>query len=618
MNETTGAELILIEPDTGRGRSYRAPAGSGSWALHDMGDGRLVVGTFYDGRFMIFDLRKRRFVGVAAFPGESYIWNLARGKDGRLYGGTYPGGRLGAFDPDRLTVEDCGAPAPPNMYLRYVSALPDGRILCSFSSEKSTTLIYDPAAKRFMPPPKALENVSRGVSWNGYFCSGGACFHGTTLEPVPTPPFPVPDGADGGWSVDTNLTTERTLWLWQGAVLFRYEPGNESLERFAEIRVPGGRLLSASQDGWAVGVRGQDYFVVRTGATGVDLRPIPTEAGPRPTLFLRCDPRGRVWGGPHFGQTLFCYDPSSRRVLNTRTISDHGGEAYDVAFIGETAFAASYSGGEIIRYQPKKPWDQMNHTNPRTIAELGSKGYIRPTGGIVVGEDGRLYSGWMAAYGTYGGALAVTSPDTGTTELIENPLGSQAISGVAVAGDLVFLGTSLSANGLPDKKGESPRFGVYDMVRRAVVARHELAGVSSVRPLAAVAGGKRVVLAVGDRLCYADSPDWSVITDGYPQAPRMRCNCVALWKTAAGAHGEQREWLLYGSGTELVALDCTSGGRHVLANLPKPINNVAAVVAELSTRRGDCHIYVSCGAELYRVRLNPAWLQVLMAGGNRP
>jgi hypothetical protein len=65
-------------------------------------------------------------------PGEEYFWNGALGSDGRLYGGTYPGGKLGALNLDTLELEDCGAPAKPNLYCRNVNATPDGRLLCHF------------------------------------------------------------------------------------------------------------------------------------------------------------------------------------------------------------------------------------------------------------------------------------------------------------------------------------------------------------------------------------------------------------------------------------------------------------------------------------------------------
>src|SRR5579871_1169481 len=206
MNETSGAELMFIDFIRNTGRTFHAPAGAGSWALNEVPGDRLIVGTFYDGQFMVFDLKQMQFVKTVGFPGESYIWNLALGSDGRIYGGTYGGGKLGAFDLHTYTVEDCGAPAPPNLYLRNVSSTPDGRILCQFGMEKPATLLYDPATKTFGPVPAVLEGVSLGVSWNGYFLAGAQVLQGKALTPVSPPPFPIPPADKGGWAVDTYLT----------------------------------------------------------------------------------------------------------------------------------------------------------------------------------------------------------------------------------------------------------------------------------------------------------------------------------------------------------------------------------------------------------------------------
>ena len=109
-NETSGVELIFIDFANNTGRKFTAPAGQGAWALDQVPGERLVVGTYYDGKMMVFDLKEMKFTTVVSFPGEEYFWNAVLGSDGRLYGGTYPHAKLGALDLDKLTMEDCGAP----------------------------------------------------------------------------------------------------------------------------------------------------------------------------------------------------------------------------------------------------------------------------------------------------------------------------------------------------------------------------------------------------------------------------------------------------------------------------------------------------------------------------
>jgi len=584
MNEKSHMELIFIDFHQNTGTVYRAPAGAGSWALEEVPGDRLIVGTYYDAQFMVFDLKKMAFVKTVGFPGESYIWNLAMGRDGRIYGGTYGGGKLGAFDLRTYTVEDCGAPAPPNMYLRFVSATPDGRILCSFGMEKPTTLLYDPTTKKFSSVPPQLAGVSMAVTWNGYLLAGNRAFRGEALEEVKPLPFPTPPAEKGGWSVDVYMSTPDTLYLRQGHAIYRYKKGDPALTLIADIDLRGGRPLAGTREGWLVGVRGQDYFVLKPGDKTLQLRPIPVESEPRPTHFLRADDRGRVWGGPTFGQTLFWLDAQTKKAVNTGTVCDSGGEVYDVTFHKGCVYAAAYAGGDIVKYNPDEPWDQWNNKNPKTIASVNMHGYIRPTGGIVTGPDGKLYSGWMAKYGTYGGAVAITDPESGQTELIENPFGQQAVVGLAVDERFAYIGTSLGANGLPNKTEESPRFGVLDLKTRKVVFMQEFAGYAHVGGIVYDAKTQRVTVVVGGKLMLFDTQKLTFVKFPQEELPGVNGDAIA-------SCGDGR--VCYASGKTVIEFDMTTGEAIPKGEAPRTISHIAI--------GGDGTIYAACGADIYRL-----------------
>lgn len=222
MNEISKMEIIFVDYTNNSGQVFHCPAGSGAWAIKKVGVNKLVIGTFYDGQFIVFDIHTRKFITTVDVPGETYIWNLALGSDGRIYGGTYPGAKLVALDLNNYTVEDCGAPVLPNLYLRFVSETPDGRILCSFRTQNTTTRLYNPSTKEFELVPKQLEKIHRGVSWNGYFLAQSKVFIGQSLKLLQDFPFPTPPANNGAWHVDLDLTTENLLVLKQGNALYRY------------------------------------------------------------------------------------------------------------------------------------------------------------------------------------------------------------------------------------------------------------------------------------------------------------------------------------------------------------------------------------------------------------
>lgn len=583
MNEDTGCELIFIDFERDEAKIYHAPAGSGSWALNEVPGDRLVVGTFYDGVFMVFDLKKMEFVKVADFPGETYIWNLAMGKDGRIYGGTYNGGKLGALNLDTYEVEDCGAAAPPNLYLRNVSALPDGRILCSYIQEQSTTRIYDPATKKFDVVPESMEGVAQGVSWNGYFLAGSAVYDGKTLDQV-DPPFPVPPADRGAWSFDIRLTRGDAVFFRQGNAVYRWAAGDASLTLLLDINTRSGGYSAYTKTGELVGLRGQDYHVTKPGAKDLKLRPIRAESGPRPTLFLRADAKGRLWGGPHFGQTLFWLDPKTKKTVNTGCVCDAGGEVYDVAFANGKVYAVAYAGGDIVEYDPEQPWDQWNHKNPRVIGDVGERGYIRPIGGVRLGPDGKLYSGWMAKYGTYGGAIAITDLKSGKTDLIENPLGEQAVYDVVTDGKVAYTGTSLGANGLPNKKGESPKFGIIDLKTAKAVFEKVFEGASHVRVLALDEKSGRVAMSVSGKMALFDTSkrEFVELPEDTPGGPSH----------SVADPGDGR--IYYGSGNSVVWLDMATGEHQRLVEAPGRVTGVAV--------GPDGTVYCSVGVDVYAVR----------------
>ena len=583
MNETTGAELLFVDFEKNTGRKFDCPGGSGSWALNEVPGDRLVIGTFYDGKFMVFDLKKMEFIKDVSFPGESYIWNLALGKDGRIYGGSYGNGKLGALDLNTYQVEDLGNPAPPNLYCRNVSALPDGRILCQFGEEKHTVLIFDPDSKKFEPVPQQLEGISSGITWHGYFISGAKFFKGDSLEPT-DPPFAVPPEDRGSWYVHANASNADMLVIQQKNYVYTYKYGDKALALVTDLDISPHSIVGVGKNSKILAFKGDNYLVVKPGDKKLSPRPMPVESSPRPTHFLRCDEEGILWGGTIFGQTLWWMDPKTGKYENTAVICNAGGEAYDVACKDGKVYAVTYAGGDIVRYDRKKPWDQKNNVNPKTIAYVGrDKGYIRPIAGALFGPDGKLYVGWMAAYGKYGGAVSITDPDTGETTLIENPLGELAISGVAVDSQYIYVGTSLGANGLPNKTGESAKFGIVDPATKGVVFERTFEGASTIGLPGYDVPTKRLVISNAGKLMLFDTKvrDFLSLPDDMPgfscHSTIMRDGC-----------------LYYGSDKTVVRLDVRKREWAKLADAPEKISNMAV--------GPDGTVYFSCGADVFVIR----------------
>jgi streptogramin lyase len=589
MNENTGCELIFIDFHSNTGKTYRAPNGAGAWALNRVPGDRLVVGTFYDGHFMVFDLKEMKFTQSVGFPGEEYIWNLAIGNDGRVYGGTYPHAKLGAIDLNSYKVEDLGAPSKGNTYLRNVSSTPDGRILCQFGMKNPQRLLFDPKTKKFDPVPDTLKNVDVGVTWNGYFIASASWegkaeptprfFKGEKFEVV-NPPFEAPKK---DWVVDTYPSDEQTLYYHVGDEYFRIRAGETKATPLASAK-PRGRVIAAAEDGTLLGVNPPDYWLVKPGSSEVEYRRVPVESGPRETHFLEVAPDGKLWGGPTFGQTVFWLDPKTKKYENTRQVCSSGGEVYDATFVNGKVYMVAYVGGDVIAYDPQQPWDQFGNKNPKTIAHLTERGYIRPVAGITLGPDGNLYSGWLASYGKYGGAISITDPATEKTDLIENPLGQQGIGGVATDGEKIYAGSTLAANGLPNKSGESVSFGVIDSQTKKVTFQKKFEGVGSVSNLVYEPKSNRVMMTTGKTLAAFDTTK-----NDFVDLPRLP---AVTGKTQLKVNDDGK---VYGNvGKSVLAIDPMTGESETVASAPEEIAKLA--IAK------DGAIYASCGTKVFRLK----------------
>lgn len=598
-NEVSGLELLQLDPATNDVKVVVAPAGQGAWAMQQIPGNRLVQGTYYDGKFLVFDLEKGSYIHTAQVPGEQYIWNTALGKDGKLYGGTYPNAVLASLDLDTYEVKSHKCPLPGvHQYLRYVNATTDGRIVCTYDMATSTALIFDPATDKFTSAPEGFSPLGLASTWEGMLCYMQDFYDGKTLAPVKELPFPPPP--EKSWFVDYNLTTTNTLYLRGGNRIYRYKKGDAAPKLVAQwdARVPGA-ARGFLKDGSLVVSIGQDTFLVKPDTEAVELRPLPrpdfvyksdgkttTTPTGRSSHFLAADGKDRLWGGPLFGQTLYWIDLANGETTNTSIVSARGGEVYDLAFTDGKVYAVSYVGGEVIEYDPAKPFDLFFQKNPRTIAH-SRDAYIRPNAGVVLGADGLLYSGWMAKYGTYGGAVYITDPKLEVSKnnrLIENPLGPFAISGIEVDDDFVYLGTTVAGNGLPNKPGAFGQLGIMDKKSGEIVWKQTLDGKLAADQFCLDPATGLLAFRVGESLGLFDTKARKVVE--LEKAVPVVDNIV----------GDGKGSLYFGSGEDLVVFDLKTKRETQRIKAPA---KAMQVTRDPSTGK----LYISGGPDVYEVTL---------------
>ncbi|MDD6877356.1 MAG: hypothetical protein PUD44_06170 [Clostridiaceae bacterium] len=384
-----GGALLLVDPAADTAESYHLPQDEGAWALYNDRDRALILGTCSRfGCVHRFDLASRSFSEPVRTETETYIWNFADGHDGCLYGGTYPGCRLVRYDLDGHTLTDLGRVSPNEKNLySRTAAYYDGHILVTVG-------------------------MDRASRW-AYRLSDGKFFED--------------DGTMGF-------------------------PPQEKLLAFEDPRLGEGMSCPCALGrGGLFAVWGQEYVYWADADAAPVIRRFPCDAPSTSIMTLAADERGVLWGACTFGMTIFSYDPATGRAWNSPALTaTGGGEAYAIVFAGGKLYTTAYAGGWHIEYDPEKPWDQRAGENPRVLG-VCAPAYIRPEAGSVLGPDKCVWTGWLAAYGTYGGAISRVRPETG--EVTVYPVGDRGVGAIAAGSRAVFYATSGAGNGLPTLPG---------------------------------------------------------------------------------------------------------------------------------------------------------------------
>jgi hypothetical protein len=163
-------------------------------------------------------------------------------------------------------------------------------------------------------------------------------------------------------------------------------------------------------------------------------------------LTVAYDGKDTIWGSSGLGQTIFSYNINTGEYNNTLEVSTFGGEVYGICPIEDRLYLTSYCGGDHTVYYPDRPWEQG--INPKSIEVLNPR-YIRPHTRSVIGADGNVWTGWMANYGTYGGAISKIDVKTDHVSVYENIIPEQGIESIVAGKNAVFFSTTGQGNGLP-------------------------------------------------------------------------------------------------------------------------------------------------------------------------
>ena len=432
------------------------PTGSGGWDIIETAPGKLLFESLSPLSLVTIDTTNGNYkvLSNVPVPESTYAWRFAKGPDGMIYFGSYPTCHAYSYDPKTLKVKDLGYIGPEgNLYVRQVAVDDRGFLLCAVSVSKPNVVAYNlKTGKQTIVAPGHSSTLTQ-LGGKVYLPMDGQLqeFDPGVMKFVPvTSPAP-PAGLQ--WKVLLHTSTpQRMVILASDGKWYLCEPGKKP-QAIWDLDLKGGSIIGIDAANKILGVRGQEYFVAAPLAKDVQFHSIAKEPVPVSIHFLEADPKGGVTGGPSFGQTLFRYDAARQLEQNTGQVADGGGEVYDGKWLDGKFYYVAYAGGYLGEWDPTQPWDQIHNVNPKILQQYNTDKWgslIRPIGGIVIGSDKKLYTGWSAEYGKAGGGLTEYDPATGASRSWTNDIFADAMSigKIAADGKYVYGVTSNGFSGI--------------------------------------------------------------------------------------------------------------------------------------------------------------------------
>ena len=421
--------VYLFDPNTLETEDLEVPGGTGSWGVLYLPEyGRLVLGTCgQPAGIHCLDLKTRTWMESKYLDDAMYIWSIVRGKDGAVYVGSGNGCQLHRYDPatHTLTCEGRVSSDQENVNAHRVYAMSDGNIMISVGFHENGTFVYDVNTRQFRQVFQKGEYtnlvtdeiIQTNIKGTGYL------YDAKTYELLEGP---------GIGNHPKLVAYRKSLLESQYGQLLPYKQECH---------------MKRLKDGRIIGFFKQQVFIIQDGqVTFHDLKATPPEMILH-TLAMGDD--GILWFATGFGQTMGSYDPETGKAWNSVSVARAAGEIYGIVphSNGQVYFSA-YVGGDHIVYDPKKPWDQFNNVNPKTLQSVAPQKLQRPATSIL-GPDGNVWTSWCSVYGVYGGGISRINVQTNEVTGWFGVIPEQSICFMASGDKYLYATSHWLCSGLP-------------------------------------------------------------------------------------------------------------------------------------------------------------------------
>ncbi|MDF2714200.1 MAG: hypothetical protein K0R28_1125 [Paenibacillus sp.] len=436
------------------------PGVTGAWAVKQASDGKIYVGTHYDGRLYQYSPGSDSLVDLGRLGQETHVWAISAGPSGKVYAGTYPNAHVYEYDPATNRVNDLGRVHPTEKYVRSLAYDPDRNVLYAGVGGVSAAIIkldlntgsQEDILPKLLPQTYSGYGFasSMGYALGKLFVKVSKPDHllivdtaAETLEFLDDPSAPISMGP----SIVT-MPGDNSKIYFNGYILRSYDINTRTFDveypdpamrwvafqqaKFIQLNDPewpGYTLAAAAEKG---------KFMLYNMQTGKIVQSKVDNFG-SPVLIQSVNAGfdGNIYMGGYLGATGFT---SYRPADGTFTDIQEFGQVESVSSVNNKLYIGTYGNSRIHEYDPTAPW---SGTNPRRVAELIKDGQDRPFALLGVDSLNKLYIGSVADYGTHQGALSVYDPVTRKTQVFKNMAHNQGVVSLVYQDGFVYGGTTI-------------------------------------------------------------------------------------------------------------------------------------------------------------------------------
>ncbi|SCL26680.1 Outer membrane protein assembly factor BamB, contains PQQ-like beta-propeller repeat [Micromonospora rhizosphaerae] len=291
----------------------------------------------------------------------------------------------------------------------------------------------------------------------------------------------------------------RSVYFTSGTQLWRYDLPTDTYG--PALDAAGKPVVSAGPGvGWGF-IDGKVYAAIgnyqgqalwydpATGANEQYVLPFPPQA--LDINNISAGPDGRVYTNLYINGNLSVLDPTTGKATNLGGL----GQADGFGWHGGKMYQGIYPYGGVLEYDPAKPY--VRGTNPRELFRLQPDGQNRPITFASAGS--KIYVGSTPDYGLWGGALTVYDTATGERVTHRDIVADQGVVALAVIGDRLWAGTSISGGGGTEPKATEAKLFTADLATGEKIAEYTpLPGADAITSVVAGPDGRIWGLADGE------------------------------------------------------------------------------------------------------------------------